>query len=314
MQEPSFKTRDNETIAVVGRWLLPSRYDRVASMLLALLCVAGLAAAVLLAIWLTGKIVEPPAHAVPPTLLPTLKYGENGGDGRAPGGSQLDDPASMEAVVGKNKETINVQENLKTLDVAAVSKRNELDDPDAFASARHGSYGPRDGMYGGPGDGRGLEFGPGKPGPRRNDQPRSWEVTFPSNTLDVYARQLDFFKIELAVLQPGDKIAYAFNLAKLKPDTRVAAAAAEKRFYLTWRKGEMQRADQELLARAGIEAGDNLVVKFLPAETEALLDNLEKRSAADAGFTLRDVRTTRFSIQPEGSGFKFFVLEQSYKR
>jgi hypothetical protein len=314
MQEPSSKTRDNETIAVVGRWLQPSRYDRTSSMLLALLCVAGLAAAVLFALWLTGKIVEPPARAVPPTLLPPLRYGDNGGDGRAPGGSQLDDPSSMEAVVGKDKKTIDVQENLKTLDVATASKRNELDDPDAFAPTRHGSYGKNNGMYGGPGDGRGLDIGPGEPGPRRNDQSRSWEVTFPSNTLDVYARQLDFFKIELAVLEPGGKIAYAFNLAKPKPDTRVAAAASERRFYLTWRKGEMQRADQELLARAGIEAGENLVVKFLPAETEALLDNLEKRSADDAGFALRDVRTTRFSIQPEGIGFKFFVLEQSYKR
>jgi hypothetical protein len=315
MQEPSAKTRDIKTIAVVGRWLQVSRYDRAASLLLALLCVAGLAATVLFAIWLTGKIVESPPRAVPPTLLPPLRYGENGGDGRTPGGSQLDMP-SDEPVVGKDKETAGVKSDLSDSDVLAASKAIELDNPEATNPTRRGSRGTRGGIYGGPGDGRGTDVGPGPPGPRRNkdDRHRSWEVTFSSSTLDIYARQLDFFRIELAVLLPDNKIAYAFNLANPKPDTRVAAAAGEKRFYLTWRKGEMQKADLELLARAGIEVGDNLIVKFIPAETEALLADLERRYADQAGFALRDVRMTQFGIRPEGSSFEFFVLEQSYKR
>ena len=47
---------------------------------------------------------------------------------------------------------------------------------------------------------------------------------FSKNTLDAYARQLDFFKIELGVLLPDNKIVYAYNLAKSQ--ARHAASSA----------------------------------------------------------------------------------------
>jgi hypothetical protein len=314
MQEPSDKTKDAKTIAVIGRWLGISRYDRVSSMLIALLCTIGAVTVLLFVVWLTGKLVERSRPPVPPTLLPPLRYGDNGGDGRAPGGSQLDTP-SDEPVVGKDKETSGVKDNLIALSALADSKTLDVDDPEASEPTRHGSRGTRNGIYGGDGDGRGTDIGPGRPGPRKPVEPeRNWEVTFASNTLNAYARQLDFFKIELGFVQPDNKIAYACNLTKSKPDKRIAATADEKRFYLTWRKGEMQKADKELLARAGIETGDGLALKFLPREVEAELADLEKRSADEAGKTLKEIRTTQFGIRSEGSGFSFFVLEQTYRR
>ena len=158
------------------------------------------------------------------------------------------------------------------------------------------------------GIGFGQVHGPGKPG-----WPRHWEVMFSKATLDVYARQLDFFKIELGILQPDNKIIYAYNLAKPKPDTRVVSnpAANERRYYLTWRNGEMQQADRELLVRAGVDVADPLIVKFLPPKIEAELLALEGNHAGgDAG----RIRRTRFGVQADGAGFKFFVLEQSFKR
>ena len=101
---------------------------------------------------------------------------------------------------------------------------------------------------------------------------------FSKATLDAYAKQLDFFKIELGILQPDNKIIYAYNLAKPKPDSRVVSNPAlnEKRYYLTWRTGEMQQADRDLLAKAGVEVGDRLILKFLPKEVELELMGLEK--------------------------------------
>ncbi len=84
-----------------------------------------------------------------------------------------------------------------------------MDDPDLAEPTRHGSYGTGGGIYGGFGDGRGLGHGPGKPG-----LPRHWEVMFSKEHPGPYARQLDFFDIELGVLMPDNKIIYAFNLAK----------------------------------------------------------------------------------------------------
>jgi hypothetical protein len=311
MQETSADKHSVTSIAVAARWLQVSRYDRASSILLTLLLTVGCAAALLFVVWLTGKIVAPPQIAVSPTLIPLAREGESGGDRQAPGGSQLDTP-SDEPVVGHDAMTSDVQESLNVLDVALASQAAALDDPDALKATRHGSQGTGDGLFGGDGRGRGLDSGVGPPGHRNlADIRRSWEITFSSATLDAYARQLDFFKIELAVVLPDKRIACACNLTKPKPDSRIVDASAEKRFYLTWRNGELERADRELLARAGIEVGDHVIVKFLSRETEAQLAELEERYA---GADPKDIRKTRFGVKADGDGFKFHVLEQSIKK
>ncbi len=282
-----------------------SAYDRVSSMLLALLLTSGVAATILFILWL-GQHVLVTQVAVPAEIIEVSEDGEGGGDGRPAGGSQLDTP-SDEPFVGKDKETIDIQQDVSVLGAAIAAKSVELDDPELVAPTRHGSFGSGGGIYGGFGDGRGLGHGPGKPG-----WPRHWEVIFSKATLDVYARQLDFFKIELGILQPDNKIIYAYNLAHPKPDTRVVANPAlnEKRYYLTWRNGEMQQADRDLLAKAGIDPGDRLILKFLPKEVELELMGLEK---AFNNLTPKEIKKTRFGVQPDGGGFKFYVLEQAIK-
>jgi hypothetical protein len=311
MQNTPAKTQKAAMIAAAGRWLQVSRYDRVSSMLLALLVTIGVVAVVLFILWL-GTTVLAPKTAVSPHFIAIAKGGEDGGDGRDPGGSQLDTP-SEELVIGKDKETSGVRDDLANLDVAAT-KATQLDDPEALMPKRHGSLGTRDGMGGPDGPGRGREIGPGRPG-RREDPglPRRWEVVFSKSTLDAYARQVDFFKIELGVVLPGNKIIYVYNLTKSKPDTRVVvdSAASENRYYLTWRNGEMEQADRELLVRAGVDVADPLIVKFLPREIEARLAELER---AYAGADATKIGKTRFGVRPGGAGFQFFVLEQSLKR
>ena len=271
-----------------------------------MLLTSGVAATVLFILWL-GNTVLVPQVAVPAEIIEVSEDGEGGGDGRPAGGSQLDTP-SDEPFVGKDKETTDIQQDLSVLGTAVAAKSAELDDPELVAPTRHGSFGSGGGIYGGFGDGRGMGHGPGKPG-----WPRHWEVMFSKATLDVYARQLDFFKIELGILQPDNKIIYAYNLAKPKPDTRVVSNPAlnEKRYYLTWRNGEMQQADRDLLTKAGIDVGERLILKFLPKEVELDLMGLEK---AFNNLTPKDIKKTRFGVQPDGGGFKFYVLEQAVKR
>ena len=94
---------------------------------------------------------------------------------------------------------------------------------------------------------------------------RNWEMQFAKgNTLNVYAKQLDFFKIELGIRRPGNKIEYASNLASRRPKKRVGSTDQEKRYYLTWRRGNLQEADRELLNKAGIDPGRSPIFKFLP--------------------------------------------------
>ena len=294
-----------KAVLVAGRRLQVSAYDRASSLLVALLISVGVAAAMLFFIWLSSKITFR-QRAVDVELTEVSQDGEGGGDGRAAGGSQLDAP-SDEPLVGADKESSDLQESINTLSDAVAAKSVEIDDFDAVRPTRRGSFGSGGGIYGGFGTGRGLGHGSGKPG-----WPRNWEVLFAKNTLAAYARQLDFFKIELGVLMPG-KIVYVYNLHKPKPDTRTVASekADEQRYYLIWQNGELEKADKELLARAGVDFGDYPILKFLPTDTEKQLAAAE-RSYNNA--EPKNIRKTRFGVQAAGDGFEFHVIDQLLKR
>ena len=123
-----------------------------------------------------------------------------------------------------------------------------MDDPDLVEPTRHGSYGTGGGIYGGFGDGRGLGHGPGKPG-----LPRHWEVMFSKGTtLDAYARQLDFFGIELGVLMPDNKIVYALILPSPSPTpARSAIPRHEREALLPHLAQRRDAAGRSRVARAG---------------------------------------------------------------
>lgn len=292
---------------VAGRRMQVSTYDRASSLLLAMLITTGFGATVLFILWL-GQHVLIPQVAVPVEITEVNEDGEGGGDGRPAGGSQLDTP-SDEPVVGSDQETSDIQQDLQMLSSAVDAKSVELDDPELVTPKKQGSFGSGGGIYGGFGDGRGMGHGPGKPG-----WPRHWEVMFTKSGLDAYAKQLDSFKIELGVLQPDNKIIYAFNLAKAKPDTRVVSNPSknEPRYYLTWRNGEMQQADRDLLIKAGIDPGTRLIMKFISKELELYLLGIER---GFNGLMPREIAKTRFTVVSDGAGgYQFRVLEQIRKR
>ena len=140
---------------------------------------------------------------------------------------------------------------------------------------------------------------------------RNWELHFNRGTAkERYARQLDFFGIELAVVMPENKLLYVGKFTQKKPQTRLGPADQERRCYLTWREGDLSRADAELLSRAGISSEDRVVLKILPPKVEAALAVLEKAAAGD---DLDSVRRTRFGIRAAGDGYEFYVLEQLRK-
>ncbi len=140
---------------------------------------------------------------------------------------------------------------------------------------------------------------------------RNWEIRFPKGqTVETYAKQLDFFGIELAVVLPEGMLLYVSRLSADKPTTRTGKAAEEKRFYLTWRGGELSLADLELLHRAGVEARNRVLLKLLPPELEKKLTELERQAA---GPRAERVRKTRFDIRASDDGYEFVVVEQWFQ-
>ncbi len=268
-----------------------SSYERVASLIVALLVLVGLAVALLFMLWLT----IPSFSSTEPTVV-NLVEGDGGRDLPALTELATDTKTLVREVEFKEPE---FQDTLATITKAVASKATLLEQSTLSDQVGSESTGPA-------GDNRSPRSGPGPPGERRH-----WEVTFfGGNTSRTYARQLDIFKIELGVLQPKNRVEYVRNLSKDEPNRRAGPADQERRYYLTWQKGELRKADLELVTKAGINAGSRPILKFLPPELEAELARLEQQHA---GKRKRQIRATYFAIRPKGDGYEFYVRNQTYR-
>jgi len=278
-----------------------SSYDRAASMLLSLLILIGSSVTLMFVIWISNRIHT--SQVAVPVVMDEVGTGD--GSPAGGGGTDLDQPATEEVAQETNLQEPQLKDTLSLVASAVQDRADLLDDPAMLDRTNPGRGG---GTGGGIGTGHGTGIGPGS---GTGGRPRHWELRFPrDNSLEAYAKQLDFFGIQLGVLLPGNKVQYAYNLSKSQPDQRTGAANQEKRYYLTWRRGELEQADRELLARAKVDYQNRLILKFLPVEIEKQLWSLEKARAGDGS---AGVPTTVFGIRAEGNGYSFYVIEQTFR-
>jgi len=154
---------------------------------------------------------------------------------------------------------------------------------------------------------RALGIGPGTGGLPREQR---WFVKFGERaSLDEYAKQLDFFGIELGALLPDGRLAYMKNMLNPVPEVRyINSGSDEARLYMTWQGGERRAADTQLFAKANVNVrGDTLIFHFYPKETENTLARLELEFR---NRTVRQIRRTYYIVVPDGPGYKFEVFRQ----
>ncbi len=274
-----------------------SRYDRASSLLLSLLILIGIVVFILLVAWLSSQIF------VPQTAVPVELADFSGDDGPV-GGGQTPEPPNPEEIREMELEQPVITETLTAISSVVQKQVPKLDDPMIAHKKTTGM-----GFGHGQGRGRGDGVGDGTGGLSRR-----WEVRFDKGaTLDEYARQLDHFDIELGVLLSDGRLAYVKNFTNPRPTVRYDPnpSEKEKRYYLTWHRGGLREADKALLARAGIEAGRSIILKFLPGELEQKLVRMERARAV--GRDPKEIRRTLFGIRSVGGGYTFYVMDQSYK-
>ncbi len=144
-------------------------------------------------------------------------------------------------------------------------------------------------------------------------EPIEWEIVFPDDTTpEEYARQLDHFKIEIAALSDDGRVEYISRVADRKPLKHVGKRDDDPRRYLGWKSGKLHAIDRRLLGKAGISSNGKELTHFFPAETQALMEQLER---AYGKREAREIRRTRFEIRPlSGGGYEFAVIEQDPPR
>lgn len=137
---------------------------------------------------------------------------------------------------------------------------------------------------------------------------RRWQLYFVEGlTQAEYARQLDFFEIELGIVG-GENIQYLSRLGRAEPVVRTAPALQESRLYLAWHRGPQADADRQFALLAKVPTADKVLVHFLPTKVEERLVDIERRHA---GRPVGAILRTRFGVRRQGAGYALYVIDQT---
>jgi hypothetical protein len=292
-----------------------SAYDRVSSMLLAV--VLG---ALIVVGWLS--IIAATTSAYQARVTQPIEVIEvSGGGGGTPEGKQ----ASVEEINVAGGEAAekasNNEEEATEFEEPSVENRPaamldtvteaaqdlaEVDVAQVMPNGGKIASGKRRSKIGNGGPGYGS--GPGDGGVRREDR---WSIGYKTGqSADEYARQLDYFGVELAI-RSGNSLVYVSNFSAPQPTRRSGSGADDKRLYFVWQGQGRKESDIALLAKAGLQVGEDVIFQFYSARTESILEQLEVRYK---GKQPAEIRKTRFGVVPSGNGYAFEVLSQDYLR
>ena len=276
-------------------------YDRVSSWTIALFVgIAGLCVCVV-AVWLTNRL-PPPPQTVPVELVEAPGGFEDGSPDET---LRVDSPepevhdASPAEVQSDVTEIAEALETVVELSESATQQVQQQFDTGIQSTGKTGSA---------KGTGKkGLGIGPGTGGMPREQR---WYVRFGDRAgVDEYAKQLEFFGIELGALLPDGRLVYLSKLNQPTPVTRfVASGKNEQRLYMTWQGGDRRSADVELFKRASVDVrGDTAIFHFYPKPTETMLAQLELNYR---NRPVTQIRRTYFAVETAGSGYQFTVIRQ----
>ena len=266
-------------------------YDRVSSLLVAMLVICGATVAGLVIVYFARRLYSSQV------AIPIQPVNAASRPADAAMGLKRDlEPPGIEEVPDLIEPQL--QDTLSALSTAVSAKSALLSDEDIDSEfdPGHGS-GLGDNRQAGVGDGTGTEE------PRR-------EIRFEPESLEHYAQWLDFFGIELGVLGNDNQVYYAYNLSRETPDVRVGEPAQEQRLFMNPTDSQFAAFDRQLATKAGIVERGQIILQFYPPKAQAILYDLEKRAG---GRNPEQIRHTVFRVKPPGEGFEFSVEEQSYR-
>lgn len=283
-----------------------SAYDQVSGMLIAVLTGFGFVVALMFVIWWSSRVWIP-KPAIPVLVLEDVGGGGKGsGEGDRPVVEEFEEPSTDEMPASVADTSANVVEALDAISLATSQ-------PEVMAELTLGEASSSSGNGEGTGTGDGRGPGPGGPGTSDGIPAwERWEVRLNATTLDEYAKQLDFFKIELALAGGGSPVVtYVSNVSNPKPSVRTGAPKAEKRLRFMHRSGALRDADRKLVQKAGVDPSGKVVFQFYSEETYKALLTLENIKMAPR--RIIEVRRTVFGVRQTGGKYEFYVISQDYR-
>jgi hypothetical protein len=281
------------------------RFDWFTALIVSALVLSSAVVLWLSAVWVTNQVWKPKVPAVGVQVVEVALDAEEGMTGDDPqlGENQAMTPSQLPAR----------EENLLVSDTEAPEILSSV----LTAIAEHqADFAPPKRQLGEKSAGRpGAAGGTGKEGTGEGSSaiPRfqRWQIYYDqSQTLLAYARQLDFFGIELGVVRGGQDLVLISSLASNQPVIKRAAKNDERLFFV-WKDAGRRDADLQLVQRAGISTENVLIAQFVPPQLEEQLARLEQRFANKRP---EEIRMTQFGIRPAARGFEFFVMRQTHNQ
>ncbi len=278
--------------------LATTRLDRVLSGMMAVAGFLLLVTSLLAGLWLSNREVVQ-------NLPAPIEIVDLGGfeDGKVDETPHLETPLeaiSDPSIVETEQDQPSVSESLEVLielSDAATERVESVIRSDS--SADSGRTGSRTGTGNRP-------LGP-RIGVGQFPRDQRWIIRFDDSSLGEYARQLDYFNIELGALFP-DRLVYISKLSQANPKRRVVTTGrGEDRLYMRWRGGQRKQADLLLFRKAGDDASGASLIHFYPADVEELLARVEReyRNRKPS-----EIRRTVFEVRRDGGGYQFVVVSQ----
>ena len=295
---------DRKSRHVTGRVPVMSetKFDLATSAQIAGVIGLGGFVALLIALWLSNLLPE--VEVIPVIMTPGDGGFEDGSPDETLDVESPEDPSDDPSL--SNDQNVSqleqITEQMVTLseNAAALVAPNEFSDPSGG-----GNPGSAEGTGGRP-----LGTGGGTGGGTKREQ--RWLIQFADKgNLKSYAKQLDFFKIELGCAFKDGRIYYLKNMSSSEDVRESRQSSEDKRLFMSWQGGDRVKADIELLQKAGIkDAADGVPLHFYHPETEQMLARLE---LSYMNKTAAEIRRTYFQVSKSGSSYEFKVTNQKLR-
>ncbi|MDZ4848769.1 MAG: hypothetical protein SGI77_05710 [Pirellulaceae bacterium] len=271
--------------------------DQVASFLLSMAIMIGLAVLLLGALYYLSTLK--------PSFAPIVIEQENvAGRGDHAEGFERDlEPPPSEEVEQLNEPTVDKM--LESITEAVSSIAANLD---TMAASKDSGTGKGDSRPPGP-EGEGDDIIP---------RYERWELRFSVRDQKSYAKQLDFFKIDLGAIGGGHaNVDYARNFSTTVEKESGRPEQEQRLYFINRRDGPLLKYEKEILSKAGIPINGRLVLKLIPKELEEILVVIEKQYGIvkrGKNVSVKEFAKTIFECQPNTSGgYQWVVVEQRYR-
>lgn len=278
------------------------RFDGLTALFLAFLLLSAIIVVWLSAVWVTNQVWKSDVPAIGVQILEIATDGLEGmaGDDPQLGENQMISASELPPRSEfQGSDDLNAPAILSGVVDAIAAHRDEFATPKRQQGQQSSG---RPGAAGGTGR-EGTGEGSGTI-PRY----QRWQILYDQQqTLVAYARQLDFFGIELGIVRGGQDVVLLGNLAAPRPVIKRAGVNDERLFFV-WKDAGRRDADLQLVKKSGLPIENVVIAQFFPPKLE---DELARMEMTFARKKPEEIRMTQFGIRQSPRGFEFHVVRQT---